>query len=137
MRIFIDTSALLKKYVLEEGDVLFEEMLTDAAEIAVSPITRIEMNAAITRKIASGTLTSDQASWIRQEVGRDLNYYFQVLWIEALENEAGDFTCKQSLKTFDAIQLASGILSNSKFFLTSDEKLFKEAKKVLSNALLV
>lgn len=131
MRIFVDTSSLFKKYVNEPGSDVFEKTLSHATEVAVSPATWIEVNAAIERRLAGRTLSSEQADWLRAEAKKDFTYFFKVLWNENLENKAVEFIRKHSLKTMDAVQLASGFLSDSDLFLTSDQKLFKEAKKVL------
>ncbi len=131
MRVFVDTSSLFKKYVNEPGSDVFERALSRATEVAVSPVTWIEMNAAIERRLAGRSLSVEQADWLRVEVKKDFAYFFQVLWNENLENKAVEFVRKHSLKTMDAVQLASGFLSESELFLTSDQKLYKEAKKVL------
>ena len=137
MRIFIDTSTLLKKYIQEEDVDVFEGLLERSAEIVVSPVTWIEMNRAISGKLSERKVTADDAARFRFDVKRDFMYYFKALWNEALEEKALELVCKNNLKTLDAIQLASGVLSDAEFFLTSDEKLFKEAKKVLPRVMLV
>ena len=45
MRVFVDTSALFKKYVAEPGGKAFEQVLEKATEIAVSPVTWLEVQA--------------------------------------------------------------------------------------------
>lgn len=131
MRVFVDTSSLFKKYVNEPGSDVFENTLSRATEIAVSPVTWIEMNAAIERRLTGRSLSAEQADWLRAEAKKDFTYFFQVLWNENLENKAVELIRKHALKTMDAVQLASGFLSESELFLTSDQKLYKEAKKVL------
>lgn len=131
MRVFVDTSTLFKKYAEESGGDIFETILSRASQIAVSPVTWIEMNAAIQRRLTERSFSSEQANWLRIEAKKDFAYFFQVLWNENLENKAVEIVRKHSLKTMDAVQLASGLLSESELFLTSDRKLYKEAKKIL------
>ena len=137
MRIFIDTSALLKKYIQEDGCDSLDDILGQSAEIAVSPVTLIEMNSAISKKLAEKKVSAEDVRYFHQELKRDLEYYFRVIWSPELEEKAVELVRKNSLKSFDAVKLASGVQSDSKFFLTSDEKLFKEAKKVLPRVMLV
>ena len=137
MRLFVDTSSLFKKYVNESGSNDFEKLLSKASEIAVSPATWIEMNAAIERCLRSGALTPEKAGWLRAEVKKDFTYFFLVVWNENLENKAVQLIHQHALKTMDAVQLASGILSDSEIFVTSDHPLHRAAKKVIPHVRLV
>lgn len=128
---FVDTSSLFKKYAEEPGSAVFEKLLSQAAEIAVSPVTWIEMNAAIERRFHNRSLSAEQAEWLRVEAKKDFAYFFQVLWNESLESKAVELLHRHALRTMDAVQLASGILSESNLFVTSDRRLYLEAKKVI------
>ena len=123
MRVFIDTSSLFKKYTDESGSEDFEKLLSKASEIAVSPVTWIEMNAAIERCLRENALSPEKAGWLRTEVKRDFAYFFLAVWNENLENKA--------------VQLASGVLSDSEIFITSDRQLYRAAKKVFRRVRLV
>jgi predicted nucleic acid-binding protein len=137
VRVFIDTSVLFKKYVAEPGSDAFERVLAKATEIAVSPVTRIEMDAAIERRLRDRTLSQEQAEWLRAEAGRDFAYFLQVVWNQNLERKAIELVSRYALRTLDAVQLASGVLSEAKLFVTSDRKLYTEARRVVRRALCV
>ncbi len=121
----------------ESGSDAFEKLLSKASEIAVSPVTWIEMNAAIERCMRTGALTSEKANWLRAEAKKDFTYFFLVLWNENLENKAVQLIRQRTLKTMDAIQLASGILSEAELFVTSDRQLYQAAKKIIRHARLI
>lgn len=137
MRVFVDTSALFKKYVAEPGSDAFERTLDKATEIAVSPVTWVEVNAAIERRVRDQTLSRAQADWLRAEVGKDFAYFLQVVWNQNLERKAVELIHRYPLKTLDAVQLASGVLSKAEMFITSDHKLYTEARRVIRRALYV
>ena len=137
MRIFIDTSSLFKKYVAEAGSDAFERVLAKATEIAVSPVTRIEVHAAVERRLRDRTLSREQADWLRAEVGKDFAYFLHVVWNQNLERKAVELIRRHELKTLDAVQLASGVLSEADLFVTSDRKLYAEARRVVRRALCV
>ena len=137
MRVFVDTSALFKKYVAESGSDAFEQVLAEAAEIAVSPVTWIEMHAAVERRLRDRTLSRAQADWLRAEAGKDFTYYLQVVWNQNLERKAVELIRRYALRTLDAVQLASGVLSEAELFVTSDRKLYTEARRVVRRALCV
>ena len=137
MRVFIDTSSLFKRYVDEAGSDGFQRLMNQASEVVVSPLTWIEMNAAIERRIRDGSLSAEQAKHVRIEAKRDFAYFLKVIWSENLENKAVELIGQYVLKTLDAVQLASGILSKSQVFVTSDEKLFFTAKKIIRHARII
>ncbi len=133
MRAFIDTSSLIKKYIAEEGSNELDAILERIHEIIVSPICWLEINSAVKRRLQEKTLTKQQASWLQTEVKRDFNYFSKIIWNENLEQKALEIVHKYSLKTLDSLQLASGHISKSDIFLTSDKKLFATAGKELKN----
>ena len=129
----MDTSALYKKYVEEPGSDTFEKVLMRAGEIAVSPVTWIEMNAALGRCVRNRSLPSAQADRLRVEIKKDFVYFSRVLWNDNLEEKAAEIVRKHTLRTLDSIQLASAILSESDLFVTSDRKLYTEARTILKH----
>ena len=133
MRLFVDTSTLFKKYVEEPGSSAFEELLAEALEIAVSPVTWIELNATLERCLRESILTPDKAEWLRAEIKKDFAYFSIVVWNENLEKKAVEIIRRQALKTMDGVQLAAGFLSQSDFFVTSDKQLHKAAKKIIQH----
>ena len=137
MRAFIDTSALFKKYVDESGAQALERLLQDISEIAVSPVTWVEMSAVIARRVREKSLTSQQAAWLTAEARKDFQGFHRVVWNEALETTATRLVSHYPLSTLDAIQLASGVLSKAEIFVTSDRGLFEEARKEVRKAVCV
>lgn len=137
MRAFVDTSSLFKKYIEESGSRVLETLLQDVSEIAVSPLTWVEMNAAIARRVREKSLTSQQAAWLLSEARRDFQSFHRVVWNEALETTATLLVSHYPLSTLDAIQLASGVLSQANLFITSDKMLFKEARKEIRRVVCV
>lgn len=134
MRVFADTSTLFKKYLDEPGSDTFEKVLAKTTEIAISPITWLEINAAIERCVRDRSLPMDEAERLRTEVKKDFAYFWRILWNENLENKATEIIHKHAVKTLDSVQLASAILSEADLFVTSDRKLFREAKKIVKHA---
>lgn len=134
MRIFVDTSTLFKKYVDEAGSSDFDNLLNEATEIVVAPSARIEMYAALEKCVREKSLPMEYAEKLREEIKKDFIFYSRVHWNESLEEKAVEIVQKSVLRTLDAIQLASGVLSKADVFVTSDKKLFAEAKKVIRRA---
>lgn len=137
MRAFIDTSSLFKKYVEENGSKELDSLLREVSEIAVSPVTWLEMSAVMARRLREKTLTSQQAAWLKAEAHKDFQSFYRVIWNEDLEKTATNLVYGHPLSTLDAIQLASGLLSQADLFVTSDQGLFEEAQKSVRKAVCI
>ncbi len=137
MRAFIDTSSLFKRYVEENGSQALERLLHDVAEIAVSPVTWLEMSATMARHVRAKSLTPPQAAELTAEARKDFRSFHCVVWNEVLESTATRLVSRYPLSTLDAIQLASGVLSKADLFVTSDRGLFEEARKEVRKAVCV
>lgn len=137
MKAFIDTSSLLKKYVLEAGSDTFDELLKEISEIIVSPIYLLEVHSAIDRRLKKKDLTAQEAAWILSEIAKDTDYFAKILWNENLENTGLGLIGKHHLKTLDAIQLASALLSLADLFITSDRHLATIARKELKQVRII
>lgn len=131
MRVFVDTSSLFKRYIHDEGSVALERLFGESSEIVVSPVTWIELNSALSRCVRDKSLTTKQFSSVLSEAKKDFDFFFRVEWNENLEHKAVEMVSKAFLKSLDAIQLASGVLSKADIFVTSDKKLFEAAKAVI------
>ena len=133
MKAFIDTSSLMKKYVDEKGSDELDSLLKKITDIIVSPIYNLEVHSAIERRLKDNTLTLKEASFIREEIKKDYQYFSKIIWNNNLEEKSLQMIGTYSLRTLDSIQLASACLSNADVFITSDEGLLGPAKKELKN----
>jgi len=130
VKIFLDTSSLIKLYHTEIGtellDKIFEESIIE--EIFLSEIAKVEFASAIWKKVRTKDLTSDKANEIISVFQKDyINYTFIPLDSE-LVSKAKDLIVKygiRGLRTLDAFQLASllEVKSELTFALTSDDLL--------------
>lgn len=128
MKAFIDTSALVKKYIQENGSDNFDKILAGVNDVGVAPIYWLELNSAVARRLKDKSLTKSQAEFILQESRTDLNYFQIVVWNEQLENQSSTLIHTYRLKTLDSIQLACARLSECDMFITSDQTLASAAR---------
>lgn len=128
MKAFIDTSALVKKYIQENGSDDFDKTLAGINDISVAPVYWLELNSAVARRIKDKSLTKSQAEFILHESRTDLQHFQIIIWNENLENKTSTLIHKHHLKTLDSIQLASACLSECDMFITSDQTLASAAK---------
>ena len=118
---FIDTSSLIKKYILEVNSEQLISILRDVSEIIVSPLTTIELLSGLNRRLRERSISPAQYALIEKEINHNQNDFSVVHWNDDLAALSIKLIKKYPLRTLDAIQLASAILSSPNQFITSDK----------------
>ncbi|HBE20787.1 MAG TPA: nucleic acid-binding protein [Cyanobacteria bacterium UBA11149] len=113
---FIDSSALVKRYISEVGSTwvlgLFDPTLNN--EVFIAAITGVEIIAAITRRSRSGSISIADARLICNQFKTDLQKDYQIVEItEAIINLGMVLSETYGLRGYDAIQLAAGCAINT------------------------
>lgn len=137
---FLDSSALVKRYVPEMGSVWIQS-IADAATgnlLIISRITWVEVLSALARRQREGNLSASDATLIIQQFCFDLNNQYQVIELDqALAESAGQLVNQYPLRAYDAVQLASVLriqpafaaaTSTALIFLTADDRLLTIAQ---------
>lgn len=129
MRIFLDTSSVIKLYFKEQGTSNLDKVFTNniITKIFISELTKVEFRSAIYKKIRTNTLTKQNAHDIIDAFAVDEENYTIVLINRDIINGAQSFLEKygeKGLRTLDAIQLSSAVnVKNQINFAISDDKL--------------
>ncbi|MGC8764975.1 MAG: type II toxin-antitoxin system VapC family toxin [Brevinematia bacterium] len=128
MRVFIDTSSLVKRYIKESGSEELNHVFDVSSEIFVSPITKIEFHSAIERRLVDKSLSKEEFQTVLREFKLDYLNFEIVKFDAMLELLAIEMIRKHRLRTLDSIQLTSAKIKEVDRFITSDEMLYKIAK---------
>lgn len=127
MKLFFDTSSLLKLYHKEKGtDELIELFTTySIGEIFISEITIIEFSSAVWKKCRKREIDESTAKLLIRKFDSDLPKYSLVVTDGNLLKKAKALIgkhWKMGLRTLDSIQLASVLEVKSKIqrFITAD-----------------
>jgi len=134
---FIDTSALVKRYIAEIGSEWIQ-LLTDPDvnnKIIVSRITWIEMLSAFSRLKRENAIDNNIFDAVIQSFEFDwYTQYHIVEFDKSLSHHAGRLVKKYPLRAYDSVQLASALriqkimTNNSLIFVSSDIRLLKVAQ---------
>ncbi len=130
---YLDTSALIKRFVVEKGSPLVGAIVTRKGPVATAKIAYAEVYAGLTRKRQDGHLSESRYALACRQFERDWKAYVRVdLWDEILLL-ARDLIQRHPLRGFDAIHLASalslkGALGEDITFAAADERLFQAAE---------
>ena len=132
MRIFLDTSALAKRYVQEPGSEELEELLISTSpEIFISTLAFVEFASAMGRKFLNKEIEMAEIAETIKELERDWYKVFAKIPLEdTLAETAAAIALEYSLKGADAVHLASAQASGVELFIASDNKLNRAANKL-------
>lgn len=131
MNLFFDTSALIKKYIIENGSDKVDDLMNKADSIFVSSITEIETYSTLKRLLVEKAISNNDYEILKNELNIDYPYFNQVPFDVDISNNAKLLIEKYQLKTLDSIQLGSVLNVNGQidYFIVCDGKLLKSARK--------
>jgi predicted nucleic acid-binding protein len=109
MNLYLDTSALIKRYVNETGSTEVREWIGSADDKATTLITRAEMSAAINRMLRLRHLSQDDCNVALDEFRADWLDYHRLPVTEPLVDRADAMACEHNLRGYDAIHLAAAL----------------------------
>jgi len=137
---FLDTSALVKRYIAEIGSNWVKVITNPGVsnDLAISQITWVEVLSALSRRQREGSLSADDFNSVFQYFSNDFDTQYRVIEVDqALIQSAGQLVIQYPLRAYDAVQLASALRVQSIFsqipnmqliFLSADHRLLNIAQ---------
>jgi predicted nucleic acid-binding protein len=130
---YLDTSALIKRFVSEQGSRMVQTLVTREGPIATAKIAYAEVYAGLARKRREGHLAPSQYARVTSQFERDWLAYVRIDLHDEVLRIARDLVQRHPLKGFDAIHLASALslgrgLEEEVSFVAADERLLRAAE---------
>jgi predicted nucleic acid-binding protein len=137
---FVDSSALVKRYVTETGTPWIRLVTHPSAQnrLIIARITWVEVLSALARRQREGSLSSEQVAGAIDSFRYDLDTHYQVVEVNrTLADAAGELVTKYPLRAYDAVQLASALYIHPSFarakltsltFVAADDRLLAIAQ---------
>lgn len=131
--IYLDTSALIKRFVNEKGSALAESLVQGKGSVATAKIAYAEIFAGLTRKLREGNVSKTQYALACRQFERDWHAYLRVGLGDDILLLARDLIQRHPLRGYDAVHLASALrlkiaLGEEITFAAADERLLKAAE---------
>ncbi len=132
---YLDTSALIKRYINEVGSTWLRAQLNTQPQpsLIIVHLTIVEITSALTRRRRENILTSTEYQQIQNSFRSDcLNKYIIATTVGNIINQANHLLEKHPLRAYDAIQLGTAISVNQQLlsnnflpltFLSADDRL--------------
>jgi predicted nucleic acid-binding protein len=130
---YLDTSALIKRFVAEKGSPLIQTIVTRKGPVSTAKIAYAEVYAGLTRKHREGQLSDRLYALSCRQFESDWQAYIRIDLRDEILLMARDLIQRHPLKGFDAIHLASALslksaLGEEMTFAAADERLLRAAE---------
>jgi len=137
VRLFLDSSALAKRYLPEPGRGLVLARCAAADAVIISFLAPIEVVSALNRLRRAGRLTDEQYRELKQKLLADAQNATVVQPGPSIQTRAFDCLERVPLRASDAVHVASALECRPDLFSTGDQRQYKAAKEMGLNAELV
>ncbi len=132
MLLYLDASALVKRYVGERGSAEVDAAIRQADATATSILSRVEAVAAFAKAVRTTTLTAEEAAAAAQVFRSEWSDFIRVQAAELVVARADQLAWRFGLRGYDAVHLASGTLWHENMnqavtFATYDRRLWQAA----------
>ena len=107
MRLYLDTSALVKLYVEEDGRPLVTKSVEEADSAATSLVAYVEARAAFALRRREGILLAADHNRVLRDFENDWRTFFIIDVTGPLVKNAGKLAERHALRAYDAVHLAS------------------------------
>jgi predicted nucleic acid-binding protein len=131
---YLDSSALVKRYLVERGSRETIALTSQAEMTATSIISRAEVAAGLAKAVRVGVVADDVARKAQRSFARDWSDFLRVPVTEALVQRAETLAWEHALRGYDAVHLASGLTWQESagqeiVLATFDQQLWDAAKR--------
>ena len=109
MIVYLDVSALVKRYVTESGSKEVIALTAVAAAVATALVSRAEVAAAFSRAVRLGVLDRDGGRRAQHRFSREWPDLARIPVTEALVARAETLAWEHGLRGYDAVQLAAAL----------------------------
>ena len=135
--LYLDTSALVKCYIAEDGSDDVIALMADAAAVATSLVTRTEVAAELAKAVREDRVDEDEAQRAHRKFLREWPDFGRVPVTDALVERADALAWEHGLRAYDSVQLAAalacedmvGALGVDVLLATFDRQLRKAAAR--------
>lgn len=136
MKLFVDTSALVKFYYPEDDSEAIESLLLNSEKIFICELASVELASALARKVRMKELSKKEKKLIWQAYNNDLlSTDVELIRLEETDYfKAAELIMNygesESLRTLDALHLAAALRVSDALFLTADKTFQNVASKL-------
>jgi len=131
--VYLDASALVKRYVAEAGSAQVEALIGEAQATGTAVLSRAEVAAALAKAARVGLVTRESALKALQSFNVDWEHLIRLQFGEPLAARAATLAWEHGLRGYDAVHLATALvwretLGETLTVATYDRELWRGAQ---------
>jgi len=107
--VYLDASALVKRYVAEAGSPEVSALIAEASAVGTAVLSRAEVAAALARAVRVKLVTKDAAAAALKVFTAEWEHLIRLQLTEALAARAGALAWEHGLRGYDAVHLATAL----------------------------
>jgi predicted nucleic acid-binding protein len=135
MILYLDSSALAKRYLAEAGSAEVDRLIGEAELVATSIITRAEISVALARARRQRMLDAETAAQVRALFVSHWESLVRLTLIESTVERADALAWELDLRGYDAVHLATAVqwsesMGEAPLLATYDRELWRAAQTV-------
>lgn len=109
MIIYLDASALVKRYVSEAGSTEVNALIAGASVVGTAAISRAEVSSALAKAVRMRMLSREEAASALQVFNSEWESLIRLQLTEVLISHAATLAWEHGLRGYDAVHLAAAI----------------------------
>lgn len=134
MILYLDSSALAKRYLAEEGSAGVERLVMSAKRAGTSILARVEVSAALARARRQDLLEEETTARLLRLFAKHWTSLLRLSLLETTVERAERLAWDHGLRGYDAVHLASALLwreslNQSPTFATFGKQLWDAARQ--------
>lgn len=137
MRVAIDTSALVKRYLAIQGGAALQPVFDQATSVHIAHHCRVEMHSAFNRMRLTKQITPTVCRAAIADFDKELVDFQVSPWTPEIEAQAISLLAGSNLRAMDALHVAAALAVDVDRFVTSDERQWQAAKRANIAATLI
>ncbi len=122
MNVFLDSSALAKRYVEEPGSERVDELLSSATSLGVSVICLSEVVSALCRRRREKKLSPQQYLRAKQALFEDIEESSVIRVTDQVVARAVELLERWPLRSSDSLHVASAAEWSAELFVSADQR---------------
>ena len=128
MKLFVDSSAFAKRYVLEEGSEIIEDLLQRASQLALCTILVPEIISGLNRRQREQILSKSDYRKIKKQLLEDVHDAIVLQVTPAVISRSVKLLETNILRAMDSLHVACAVEWQAELFATADKRQLKVAQ---------
>ena len=128
MKLLTDSSALAKRYILEEGSDKIDQFLKDASQLGLCTILVPEIISGLNRRRRERILSYDDYRTVKRQLMDDVHDAIVLQVTPAVISHSVKLLETNILRAMDALHIACALEWQAELFVTADKRQYKAAQ---------